>query len=229
MVSPNSAGSKGAKRKPMASVAHCLEATERVGLLLLAAGSSDRMGSPKALLPWEGRPLIQHQLAVINQLPFSNVAVVLGADELAIGQQVIPDPVLHVAYNPHHLKGRSSSVGLGTHILKGSDAIVVLNVDQPMNVPLFIDLLEGAVAYPAAPIIIPMYQGTRGHPILVRRALFPELLNLDEKSEGLKAVVRRWQGTIQTIETQESNAVLTFNTPHEYRNSVSMKNDHNPV
>jgi molybdenum cofactor cytidylyltransferase len=187
------------------------------------------MGSPKALLPWEGRPLIQHQLAVIDQFPFSNVVVVLGADELAIGQHMIPDPVLHLAYNPHHLKGRSSSVGLGAHILRGSDAIVILNIDQPMNVSLFIDLLEGAAAHPTAPIIIPVYKGKRGHPILVRRALFSELLHLDEKSEGLKAVVRRWQGSIQTIKTQDPNAVLTFNTPHEYRSSLSIKNERNSI
>ena len=229
MASPNSAGPKRAKCTSMASAIYYLESAEKVGLLLLAAGSSNRMGSPKALLPWDGYPLIQYQLAVIDQFPFSNVAVVLGADESAIGQQVIPDPGLHLVYNPHYLKGRSSSVGLGAYILRDSDAMVILNIDQPMNVSLFIDLLEGASAYPRAPILIPMYKGKRGHPILVRRPVFPELFTLNEKSEGLKAVVKRWHGSIKTIKTHNPNAVVTFNTPWEYRKSLSMNCEHNSV
>ena len=48
-----------------------LEEVERIGALLLAAGASSRMGSPKALLPWDGRPLIRHQLAILGQVDFA--------------------------------------------------------------------------------------------------------------------------------------------------------------
>ena len=116
-MSPGGLGGHGSPPIATEPIRRYLRDVERIGVLLLAAGASRRMGSPKALLPWDGRPLIQHQLAIIGQCPFASVVVVLGHDELTIGQAIPPDSLLRLAYNPRHVSGRSSSIGLGTHLL----------------------------------------------------------------------------------------------------------------
>ena len=126
-----------------------LREVERIGVLLLAAGASRRMGTPKALLRWKGRPLIQHQLAALGRLPFASVVVVLGHDEPAIGAAIRPDPALRLAYNPRHPSGRSSSIRLGAHLLNDLDAILIVSVDQPLAPLLLSDLLAGARRTPS--------------------------------------------------------------------------------
>ena len=135
MTAPDSPTEKFAAYRYPDPVTRHLEGVERIGALLLAAGASSRMGSPKALLAWDGRPLIQHQLAILGQVQFASVVVVLGHDESAISAAIRPDPNLRLAYNPLHARGRSSSVRLGVHLLGELDAILIVNVDQPLSPP----------------------------------------------------------------------------------------------
>ncbi len=133
MMSPEEQmGQRTGFRYPDPVIRH-LEEVERIGALLLAAGASSRMGSPKALLPWHGRPLIQHQLAILSQVPFASVVVVLGHDEPDISSAIPPEPALRLTYNPLHASGRSSSIRLGAHLLGDLDAILMINVDQPLS------------------------------------------------------------------------------------------------
>jgi len=198
-----------------------LEEVERIGALLLAAGASSRMGSPKALLPWDGRPLIQHQLAILGEVQFASVVVIFGHDEPVISAAVLRDPDLRLAYNPLHARGRSASLRLGTHLLGDLDAILIVNVDQPLSPLLLGDLLAGAADSPDPLILVPTHEGQRGHPVLIRRPVFRELAGLDEHSLGLKVVIRRNIERVKHVETAEGYSVISFATPTEYKKVIS--------
>jgi len=209
----------GPGRYSQAVLGH-LAQVERMGALVLAAGASSRMGRPKALLDWGGESLLTHQLRLLGELPFADVLVLLGHDEAEIsgGTPALPDA--HVAYNSRHKDGRSSSVRLGAQILREMASILVVNVDQPLSRGLLGDLLGGAVENREAPILVPVFEGRRGHPVLIRRPIFGELALIEEESEGLKGIMHRSPDRRLPIDTTDSHSVLSLNTLSLYRTAI---------
>lgn len=203
-----------------AAIRDHLERVEPTGALILAAGASSRMGRPKALLEWGERSLIEHQMALLSELPFADVLVMLGHDEAAI---TAATPALaggHTAYNARHTEGRSSSIQFGGQILGDLAALLLVNVDQPLSRALLRDLLGGAVENPEAPILIPVHEGRRGHPVMLRRPIFPELAQIGEESAGLKATMHHSPQRCRLIETAESYSLISLNTNIQYVHAI---------
>ena len=145
-----------------------------------------------------------------------DIAVVLGegVDELA---PLIPDDGrVRTVWNARHAAGRSGSVIIGTLALRRSQAVMFCNVDQPLSTSLVEDFLRGAGDSLDFAIAVAMNGGRRGHPVLIRRALFPEVVSISESSEGLKAVIRKDPARVLTVPVDSPNALLGFNTPDEY-------------
>ena len=193
---------------------------ERMGALVLAAGTSTRMGSPKALLDWGGRSLLAHQLRLLGELPFADLLVMLGHDEAEISAAMPVLPDAHVAYNAHYPSGRSSSIRFGAQILGDMASILIVNVDQPLSRGLLGDLLGGAVKNPEAPILVPVFEGRRGHPVLIRRSLFGELSRIEEESEGLKGIMHRAPDRHIPIVTPDIYSLLSLNTRSQYTDAI---------
>jgi molybdenum cofactor cytidylyltransferase len=191
-----------------------------MGALVLAAGASSRMGSPKALLDWGGESLLAHQLRLLGELPFANVLVMLGHDEAEISGTTSALHDAHVAYNPRPTVGRSSSIRFGAHILREMASILIVNVDQPLSRGLLGDLLGGAVENPAAPILVPVFEGRRGHPVLIRRPIFGELDRIGEESGGLKTIMRRTPDRRLPIVTIDCHSLISLNTTSQYRATI---------
>ena len=191
-----------------------------VGAVLLAAGRSRRMGQAKGLLQWAGRPLLRHQVDVLLRSSVGQVAVVLGegVDELA---PLLPDDRrVRLVWNARHAAGRSGSVIIGTLALRRREAVMLCNVDQPLSTNLVDDFLRDAGEAPDFAIAVAEYGGRRGHPVLIRRALFPEVVSISESSEGLKAVIRKDPARVLTVPVESPNALLGFNTRDEYEYAV---------
>ncbi len=191
-----------------------------MGAVLLTAGQSRRMGQPKGLLEWAGKPLLRHQVDVLLGSGVGEIAVVLGegVDELA---PLVPDDRrVRTVWNARHAEGRSGSVVLGALALRDRDAVMFCNVDQPLSTSLVDDFLGGAAEVPDFPIAVAAFGGKRGHPVLIRRALFPEVTSISESSEGLKAVIRKDPTRVLTVPVDSPNAHLGFNTRDEYENAV---------
>ncbi len=191
-----------------------------VGVVLLTAGQSRRMGRPKGLLQWAGKPLLRHQVDVLLGSSVGEIAVVLGegVDELA---PLIPDDRrVRTAWNARHAEGRSGSVIIGTLALRDCEAVMFCNVDQPLSTRLVEDFLWGAGDGPDFPIAVAAHGDRRGHPVLIRRALFSEVVSISETSEGLKAVIRKDAARVLTVPVDSPNTHLGFNTREEYENAV---------
>jgi molybdenum cofactor cytidylyltransferase len=203
--------------------------------ILLAAGESRRMGAPKALAVWHGRPLITHQIDALRRSRIDECIVVLGSDAALLLPLVArpwrPGWRVRAVRNPRPEDGRSASIRIGLGALLGpADALLVASIDQPLEARLVDALLAAArrewgvpgsggadAGLPRAdalrPILIPVFEGRRGHPPLFHGSLLPELLGVSEESEGLRAVVRRRPERVLEIPWTSPRILMNLNTP----------------
>jgi len=192
-----------------------------IAALLLAAGESRRMGRPKALLPWEGRSLLEYELAQVAASRIDEVVVVLGhrAGELL---PLCRGPKVRVVVNPHYRQGPSTSLRAGVAALPaGVGAIVVLRVDQPRPQSLLDALLEAHLTQGSL-ITIPTYEGRRGHPPIFAPSLLPELAAVREEGQGLREVLRRHAQEVQEVAVDSPFVLLDINRPEDYERARAL-------
>ena len=161
----------------------------RVAGVVLAAGESRRMGQLKALLPFGSRTVIEQVLQPLLGADLSEVAVVLGhrADDIAAVLETLP---VRLLYNPDYHLGMTSSVQVALRSLDPvPDAYLLALVDQPqIGLPVIQQLLA-AHARTRKGLVIPVWQGKRGHPLLLAAAYRAAVLALGP-DQGLNVVTR---------------------------------------
>ncbi len=193
----------------------------QVWAILLAAGESSRMGQLKALLPWRNTTLLEYQLHSLLEAGVNQIAVVLGHD--ADRLKPVVDFVDNASWvmNPDYLLGKTTSLKTGAAALSGQPVsdVLLLNVDQPRNVDTVRVLLERHLAS-SYRITIPTHGGKGGHPILISAELLPELADIDEESQGLKAVVRRHADATERFEIDDPSLLWDLNTPEQYQKAL---------
>ena len=188
--------------------------------VILAAGESRRMGTPKALLPFpagstltEGTTTFLDHLTRIAQHPRIGLRrVVLGAhaEEIRGSAQLAPaDVVLNAAW----ASGQLSSIQAAIRSLPGgTDGMMLFLVDQPL---ITAGLVASLVAqfYGSKPqIVIPTYNSKRGHPAIFASSLYDELLKAPAE-QGARAVVWAHSSEVLEIPTDEEGVVLNLNDP----------------
>jgi len=193
--------------------------------LLLAAGESERMGTPKALLEWRGQPLLSHQLQQIQKSRMKECVVVLGKEaerlEPLVHSLIRPGWKARPVYNPRYREGKCASIQAGlAAVAAPPDGIVVASVDQPLEAQLLNALLRAAEtewekceAAGRRSIIVPAFHGKPGHPPLFRASLFAELMGVSEETQGLKAVVRRNPARVLYLPWDDAGILLNLNAP----------------
>jgi molybdenum cofactor cytidylyltransferase len=192
----------------------------RVSAILLAAGESTRMGHQKALLPWKGRTLLQHQVATLLEAGVSEVIVVLGYRAERLRPLVEAFSGAKAVLNLRYRSGKSSSVRAGLRRLDPrAEAILVLAVDQPRSLAV-VRAMVRAHHQGGASITYPSYGGKGGHPILFSATLTPELLRVRESRLGLREVVKRHRPEVRRIELDDPDVLLDLNRPQEYQEAT---------
>jgi molybdenum cofactor cytidylyltransferase len=189
--------------------------------ILLSAGESSRMGQLKALLPWRGRTLLEHQVSGLREGGADRVVVVLGhrAEELIplVESSVGATWVL----NPHYLQGKTTSIKTGLSALDADavSEILLLNVDQPRSAADIARILE-THRRNGYSVTVPTHGGKGGHPIVMSITLLGELLAIDEETQGIKAVVGRRPEAVNRLPLDNPEILLDLNTPDQYREAV---------
>ncbi|MGE0726296.1 MAG: NTP transferase domain-containing protein, partial [Alphaproteobacteria bacterium] len=189
------------------------EVEAMISAIVLAAGFSTRMGMPKAMLPWEGAPLVRYQVEQLREAGVEDVVVVLGhrADEV---HRLLHDTPCRVMLNARVFAGRAASLRLGARATnRDAETILVISVDQPRTAGFLRALLAGH--QPANVITRPAHDGRHGHPIVLSGRLREELLNVDEATEGLRAIIRAHDVQISEVKLGPE-ALLDLNTPDDY-------------
>ena len=189
-----------------------------VGAVLLAAGVSQRMGRPKALLPWQGVPLITYQIRTLRRAGLRPVAVVLGHRASELGRIVDNEYGTTILLNPFYQKGKTTSLKTGLRAIDPAknDSVLFLNVDQPRSQ----DTIEAIIDHHqrhGSLITIPTHNRKRGHPVVVSLKLMPDLMAVSEARQGLKAVMRTYAEEITLLEMETDEVLLDLNTPEDYK------------
>ena len=183
--------------------------------IVLAAGASQRFGCPKQLLPWGGKPLLQHVVDEALASPVGQVIVVLGhrAGELA---PCLAGRPVRLVVNEEWERGISSSVREGLLALEpGTEAAIFLLADQPLVTRRVIAALLRRWRETRALIVAPFHKGRRGNPVLFSRPLFPQLLSLKGEGGG-RALISRYEEEVERVEAGEG-VLLDIDTPEDYR------------
>lgn len=170
------------------------------------------MGSPKPLLPWRETTLLGYALGELRSVPVEQIVVVLGLAHAEIRLAVPALGAATVVLNLDEQSERSGSIRIGSAAISpAATAVVVQSVDQPCAMEILRALLtaEGAIA-------IPTFEGRRGHPLVVSGRLLPELREVDEATQGLRAVVRRHAAEIVEVPVADASVTWNLNDPETY-------------
>ncbi len=183
--------------------------------IILAAGKSRRMGTQKLLLPFGEATVVEAVVRTAFASSVDRVLAVLGADRDAVRLKLEPSGAGFAINENDHL-GMLSSVQAGFRALPAdAEAAVVMLGDQPFLAPRVIDDVIGAYKEGRKGIVIPTFQGRRGHPVLVDLGFREEVLALDP-ADGLRRLMETHPRDILEVETGDANILRDMDTPEDY-------------
>ncbi len=194
-------------------------------IIILAAGASSRMGMPKQLLMHEGKTLIKRVAEMALDTPCHPIVVVLGACKEEIRKEIKKIP-LTIIENPNWEDGMSSSIKMGLvgayMTQKDIDAVIFLTVDMPfVSINLINKMIIEANQSPDSQIVACNYEKNIGIPVLFKRSLFNDLLEL-KGDEGAKKIVTKNKDKTTLIDFPEGK--FDLDTIDEYWNFVTTFN-----
>ena len=171
------------------------------GIIILAAGSSGRLGRPKQLLPYKNKTLLQYLIDEAKNSIARDIIVVLGANTEAINATLKTDTI-HIAINKDWKEGMASSVRCGMNQLQkinpSADAAILMVSDQPFVTTALVNELINTYSKTSKLIVTSSYDNTTGPPALFHKTLFPELLEL-KGDFGARSIVQKYADNVATI------------------------------
>ncbi|MBC7971755.1 MAG: nucleotidyltransferase family protein [Verrucomicrobia bacterium] len=188
-----------------------------IGLMILAAGASTRMGTPKQLLPFQGRSLLRYMAEVTIASCCTPVVVVLGSQSERMKLEV-EGLTLDIVENQRWAEGMSTSIAAGmtalTAINPALDAVVIILCDQPFVSAPLLDQLVASYRTTHRPIIASAYANTAGVPALFERSLFAELMTL-KATVGAKHLIK--QHAKKVLQVSFPKGAIDLDTPAQYQ------------
>jgi molybdenum cofactor cytidylyltransferase len=184
--------------------------------IILSAGESKRMGTPKQLLPWGSTFILQQVIDNAAASHLEQIILVLGCRAGEIADQINVSPKTRVVINNDYREGMSSSVKCGIEKAPvGAAAFMLLLGDQPFIVPAIINRVLDEYQKNKYGIVIPVYNGKRGHPVIFDAKYKAELLAIADR--GAKAVVNNHLYDILEVPLEVPEILTDIDTPQDYR------------
>lgn len=193
--------------------------TSVIAGLLLAAGGGRRLGGrPKALLEFQGRPLVERAAHALHAGGCAPLHVVLGAAEEDV-RATAELPECRLVSNPQWESGMGSSLRAGLASLAdaetAADAVLVMLVDQPRIGRDVVARLLAAHREQGADLLAAAYEGVRGNPVLFARRHWPEIAEAATGDQGARAFLAAHRGELTLVECGDIAAPDDIDTPQD--------------
>lgn len=184
--------------------------------IILAAGASTRMGSPKALLKIGAKTFLQHIVEELQKANISEIVIVLGANAEKIQQEHLSLRE-KIIINHNWQQGQLSSLLAGINCIekKNIDGVIVCPVDHPLISAKLISEMMQTFYSSKKKIIIPVFNKQRGHPVIFAKELFEEIKNAPLEI-GARGVLKNFSGEISDVSTKEQGILLNIDTKKKY-------------
>lgn len=185
----------------------------KISCIILAGGESRRFGSNKLILPFGKSTVLQSVVDVFDHPGIIEKIVVAGNHA---GEIMDLHKNLHVSWivNPHPEKEVGSSLQAGLrHISVSADAVMITHGDMPLIKKETVD--EMIVQYQSNSIVIPVYQGRKGHPVLMDRSVAIKCLD-PGLTFPLRQIIRDHESQIKYFNTGDEGILLDIDTPDDY-------------
>jgi len=191
--------------------------SQNIAVLILAAGASSRMGTPKQLLPWEKTTLIGNAIRIATDSNATGVFVILGANFKKISPAIAKEQAV-VLKNPNWKDGLGSSIAYGIgHLMeidKTLDGVLIMLCDQPLISPEYLNLLLSKFNGKEKRIVATDYGNRAGVPAIFDNAYFSELRQLKDDF-GAKKILENHKEVL--IRVDPKGLELDLDTPEEYK------------
>ena len=189
----------------------------KVSAILLAAGRSQRMGTPKPLLPIQGRPAVIRCLESLRDSGVADIVLVVSPE----GGDIVKAAsgfAVRVAVNEQPGSDMAASVKAGlVSIDRDATGVLICLCDHPLVRPESLESILSAHTQKPDAIIIPLYNGRKGHPTLFPRFVLEDL----GKVATLRDVIDRHRAAIFTLDVDDEGVILDMDTPEDYRRIVN--------
>jgi molybdenum cofactor cytidylyltransferase len=183
--------------------------------IILAAGQSERMGEPKMLLPWGKSTVLQTVISTIQASGVSDVLVVTGGARAQVESLV--GKSVQTIFNEDYANGemlRSIQVGLAAKMREARAALICLG-DQPQVQERSVRRVRDAFLKNNSNIVVPSYQMRRGHPWLVARPLWDDLLKL-KSPKTPRDFLKAHEKEIEYVIVDSPSSTEDLDTPDDY-------------
>lgn len=190
-----------------------------ISAIVLAAGLSSRMGSPKLLLKLGAKTLIEHVVDEVLKSQVDEVLVVLGAYQQEI-QKLLEGRCVKTIINPKYVQGQGTSVAIGAQtVSQGARGLLFLTGDQPCIKSLIIDEIINTFNKSNAFIVQPFYGNHPGNPCLFSAKLRRELAKLCG-AEGGKTIIKKYAEHLVTVSFPEGPEGWDIDTVEDYNHII---------
>ena len=196
-----------------------------ISAILLGAGESKRMKVNKLSLPWGSETVFEHCFNTLLRSKVREIIVVLNTQNEEMKGQFEKGSAgatqkVKITLNRYYKRGMSTSIHQGLQVMDPrSEGILISLGDQPFLKTRTINVLLDAFHQRRGEIIVPSFQGIKGHPVIFHRKYEKELLKLRGDAGG-KSILLKYSKQIKTISIRSEGVIKDIDTREEYQKAL---------
>lgn len=188
-----------------------------ISAIILAAGESKRMGQPKMLLPWGETTVLQNVISTFQRAGIEDILVVTGGAHRQV-EDIVNKSGAHHNFNKEYSNSEmlsSIQCGLVNMATQAQAALIGLG-DQPQVREGTVRLICETFRSKRSKVVVPSFQMRRGHPWLVERSLWEELLKM-KQPQSPRDFLNKYANEIQYVEVDNPSILADLDTPEDYQ------------
>ncbi len=195
-------------------------------VIILAAGDSERMGEPKGLLNYQGKPFLVYQIEKLLKIGLSEIVVVLGKDYKLYLEKVPELKKVKYTVNLATERGQFSSIQCGMQKIQSKEinGVYIFPIDVPCPDVEVWEELANELRSSEIAVAIPEFQGKKGHPVLISTEFMHHLISCSSDSRLDFEIYEQIDlKKAKIISVNDKNITRNLNTPEAWKEYEELK------